>query len=127
MSKPHFKTRTRRWRWRALGIVSSFLTLNWYLVAATDVIPPRDRTQAVMALLEQRVRLAVGQNLEIPLDLNDLPAVAGRLSDAEDAWGRPIFLERIGAEVTLISYGNDGRPGGAGLNADVAHRFTLKH
>jgi len=117
--------RTRR-RWRAAGIVGSFLALNWYLVAATDVIRPSERTQAAMAVLEQRVRLAADQKLEIPDDLNDLPSIAGRASDANDAWGRPILLERTGDEVTLVSYGKDGRPGGAGLNGDLVHRFALK-
>jgi hypothetical protein len=121
------RTKRRRWRWRAAGIVGSILALNWYLVAATDVIRPRERTEAAMAALEQRVRLAAASKLEIPDNLNDLPLVAGKVSDANDAWGRPLVLDRTGDVVTLISYGKDGRPGGTGLSADLLHRFTIQH
>jgi hypothetical protein len=111
---------------RAAGILAAFLVLNWFVVGATTFIPPGDLTRTAMAVIEQRVRLAIVGELEIPADLKDLPAIANKSSDALDAWGRPIVLELTGDEVTLISLGKDGRPGGFSLDTDIVHRFTLK-
>jgi hypothetical protein len=125
MNDASLKLNRRRWRRRAAAIAFAFLALNWYLVAAADVVPPDEQTKTGMALLEQRVRLAVAQKLDIPADLTDLPLIAGKASEANDAWGHPIVLDRIGDHVTLISYGKDGRPGGTAHSADIVHRFTL--
>ena len=115
-----------RWPWRIAGLVVALLGFNWYVVAAAD-FTPRDLTESVMATIEQRVRLAASQKLDIPENLSDLPTIAGKLSGTADAWGRPIILEQIGAEVTLISLGKDARPGGAGLDADIMHRFAINN
>jgi hypothetical protein len=125
MTNTPLKPNRRHWRWRIAGGVVALLAINWCL-ASSSFIPPRDLTETVMAVLEQRIRLAVDRRLDIPDDLNDLPPIAGKLSDTTDAWGRPIILERTGAEVTLVSLGKDGRPGGFSHDTDVIHRFTLK-
>jgi hypothetical protein len=115
----------RRWR-RTAGILGVFLALNWIVVGATTFIPPRELTRTAMAVLEQRVRMAVDRKLEIPHNLNELPTIANKVSHTTDAWGRPILLEHTGAEVTLVSFGKDGRPGGFSEDTDIVHRFTLK-
>lgn len=37
---------------------------------------------------------------------------------ANDPWGNPYALRAAGGEVTVISYGADGKPGGTGDNRD---------
>ena len=40
-----------------------------------------------------------------------------------DPWGRPYVYRSPGAkgEFELVSYGRDGKPGGAGEDADIGH------
>ncbi|GLS97327.1 type II secretion system major pseudopilin GspG [Piscinibacter gummiphilus] len=41
-----------------------------------------------------------------------------------DPWGRPYHYRQPGTqgrEVDVVSYGNDGRPGGSGLGADIVN------
>jgi hypothetical protein len=123
MSNAPLKRNRQRLR-RAAGILAVFLGLNWFVVAATTFIPPRELTRAAMAVLEQRVRLALDRKLEIPDNLNDLPTIENKGARTTDAWGRPIVLDFNGNEVTLISLGKDGRPGGVSEDTDIIHRFT---
>ena len=40
----------------------------------------------------------------------------------QDPWGNPYVYQYAGDSVELVSYGRDGRPGGSGLDADIANR-----
>src|SRR4051794_39780777 len=84
-----------------------------------DVVPPRSLTFGHMHMMKRRfLRYAAG-NDSLPKGLKELPHIQGYANEVTDGWGQPILWKIDGDEVTLTSFGRDGKPGGTGEDADI--------
>jgi hypothetical protein len=63
-----------------------------------------------------------------PATLSDVPEIASGLNSSSrmgsDQWGHPYVLVNINGSPTVVSYGRDGVPGGAGLDADITAKSS---
>lgn len=79
-----------------------------------------------MQTMKRRILRYVSARQALPTSLDQLPRIEGLSNDVTDGWGRPIFWRTEGDEVSLISYGRDGAPGGVGEDEDMIGRFSTK-
>lgn len=83
-------------------------------------------SRARLHFLEYRIQMFYEANHRLPGRLEDLPERPGRVDDdIVDAWGQPIKYTVDGLDVTLLSYGKDGQPGGTGKDEDIKRTFTV--
>lgn len=84
-------------------------------------------TQLALDQFAQAIDAYKEQTGTVPSSLDDLEAMEEpslRFSDPGqrmDGWRRPFILETDGKDCLVISYGRDGKPGGAGLDHDLTH------
>lgn len=84
-------------------------------------------TQLALGQFAQAIDAYKEQTGTVPSSLDDLEAMEEpslRFSDPGqrmDGWRRPFILETDGKNCLVISYGRDGKPGGAGLDHDLTH------
>jgi hypothetical protein len=71
-----------------------------------------------------RIDLYAKQKGQLPPTLAVLPEREGYANRITDGWGRPLqyHLDRDGI-ITLTNLGRDGKPGGAGADADIAESY----
>jgi general secretion pathway protein G len=70
--------------------------------------------QGLKALVEKPTSEPIPQNWKAGGYLGQLP---------KDPWGNPFFYSNPGtrSEIDIVSYGADGKPGGAGTDADIGN------
>jgi hypothetical protein len=96
------------------------------LFSAINRITPATHTRSRMLGIETRIRQHFTEWEEgDPICLTELPDVPGKNNAITDGWGNPIVVCVQGSTITLISYGNDGKPGGSGERADISHGFMM--
>ena len=95
-------------------------------VLFADVIPPRSNTYGAMHMMKRRILQYAATHDTLPESLNQLPTIEGYYNSITDGWGRPILWHIEGEQVTLTSFGRDGRPGGFGEDADMVGVFRVK-
>ncbi len=84
-------------------------------------------TQRALHQLAEEIETYKQQTGTIPTSLDDLDVLEeasrrfGEAAPHEDGWGRPFIFETDGKDCLVISYGRDGKPGGAGLDHDLTH------
>jgi hypothetical protein len=109
-----------------------YLLIAGLLLLATlylfiDWVPASALTRNEMASLKRRILRYAHVHDCLPIDLSDVPVLAGRENSGKDACGRPIAYEVGPADIVrLTSLGKDGLPGGAGDNADIVRSFQAK-
>ncbi len=87
----------------------------------------RWETRGVLKRIDSAIEEYRQQNQSLPRSLGQLPAgPASRLQIQADGtildgWRRPFLYSREGARAVVLSYGQDGKPGGVGLNADLSN------
>ncbi len=101
-----------------LVIAVAFLFVDW--------IPPQALTHTHMHTTKRRILRYASAHEALPTSLDQLPRIEGYTNEDTDGWGRPILWRSEGDEVTLISYGRDGAPGGVGEDVDMIGVFGTK-
>jgi hypothetical protein len=98
----------------------------WLNYRNTEAHPMvRTMTRRILELLHKEIEAYKEKTGDWPARLTDLKAVKEkevRVDEAGnpvDAWGNPIQYRVEGDGFVLYSYGRDGRPGGAGIDADL--------
>lgn len=110
------------------GVLAGVFVVAFLLFSAITIIPPKDLTRTRLRVLAARIRQNVAQGQDVnSLDIKTLPEAPGKDNAITDGWGHPIVMRIDGSTITLTSYGKDGKPGGTGQNADIAHRFSIDH
>jgi hypothetical protein len=111
--------------WTSLkGLFSSLLRS---VDSSIGTIPPRDLTVTRITLTEIRIKDYWKANGRLPMSLSELPILKDRDNAIDDAWGRPIKYDVIGATtVVLSSFGANGVAGGMGVNEDIVVSFNVK-
>ena len=85
--------------------------------------PPSLVTRERIKILENHIRLYKTQNLNAPVDLQNVKSRSSEKISIMDGWDRPILYRSISEkEHELTSYGEDGVPGG---KPDFIHHCTL--
>ena len=92
-------------------------------------IPEKNAASKKMRLIMCAIDTYILNTNHYPATLNDLianPNLTGwcgpylKQSQLNDPWGRPyIYIPDSNGNYNLISYGEDGKPGGKGYNADI--------
>jgi general secretion pathway protein G len=116
-----------------IGLLVSYVGPRFFAqIGKSEVKATRAQMDALEKALEQ-YRIDVGR---FPTTEQGLAALYTRPKDEPkwagpylkknappDAWGRPFQYKAPGeqAEFDLLSYGRDGRAGGSGEDADIAH------
>jgi hypothetical protein len=104
-----------------LAVILAVVTL-----ANVETVPPRALTRTRMIVIEKRIRDYAAMHHRLPESLSDLPKPPKNRDDSlVDGWGRAIQYTKAGRTVTLLSFGEDGRPGGRNEDADVSAKFTV--
>jgi hypothetical protein len=106
----------------ALGIV---LTLPLLV----DRMPPRSKTETNMVILKRAILDFTHRHGRMPRDLAELSSSSEAWDPrwTFDAYGNQIrYQSEANSEVSLLSLGKDGQPGGTGDDEDVIHSFKLK-
>jgi Type II secretion system (T2SS), protein G len=108
-------------------LAGTYLLLN--LCAKIDLgeLPPENGTSTRMYPLKTRILRYAKKNNKLPSKLSDLPPLEGFSNFTKDYWGNDIIYQVNGSTVTLLSYGKDQKPGGAGDNLDVVGVFEAKN
>lgn len=106
-----------------LLILVSSIAFVVLLYNAVTIVPKKAATEATLTVLSRRIRLYVKLNYRIPPNLSNLPVLRGFSNGTEDAWGNDIIYLVHGTEVTLLSFGRDGKHGGQGDDADIIKTF----
>ena len=84
----------------------------------------QDITRHNVKLTVEAIEAFRQKHYHLPQDLSEL--LESPTGDAYDAWHRPLEYSVRGDRYIVISYGEDGRPGGAGLNGDITSE-NYKH
>jgi hypothetical protein len=79
-----------------------------------------------MHVMKRRILRYAAVHDALPTSLDQLPRIEGFANEVTDGWGRPILWRVEGDEVTLVSYGRDGVPGGTGEDTDMVGVFRAK-
>lgn len=108
----------------AIGV---FLVIIVSVISGINWVSPIDTTHVRFIVLEKRIRQAVTQGAEIKsVELSSLPKDLNKDNSIMDGWGNPIEMHVDGSSITLKSYGEDGRLGGADRSADIEYSFALQ-
>ncbi|QDU95051.1 type II secretion system protein GspG [Lignipirellula cremea] len=100
-----------------LGVV--LLGASCQSLSLVDRIPHTATTQTRLQGTQHRLHQYWQQHGRVPLSPEDLPDEAGRDGSLVDGWGRPFYWNSDGiSQVTVGSYGRDGKPGGENEDAD---------
>ncbi len=110
----------------ALGL-ALVAACGWWFVRYWDVIPPYDMTMSAIGETLVRIDLYAESNKSIPSSLDVLPKRKGYANQTTDAWGRPL-LYKVAADgdISLTSFGADGKPGGEGPDADISQSYRCR-
>jgi hypothetical protein len=109
-----------------MGIALFFAAASIVIYCCIEVIKPRDLTRTRMTCLRARILNYYEVNHKLPESLSDLPQEENRDNATTDGWGRPIDYATNNNNVTLMSFGKDGRLGeGAGEDADIMREFSV--
>lgn len=106
-----------------IGILAVLVAI---FVLFVDTVPPRSMTHTNMHMTKRRILRYATAHDSLPTALDQLPRIEGYVNDVTDGWGRPILWRIEGNQITLISFGRDGMPGGIGEDADMAGVFQAK-
>jgi len=91
------------------------------------VITPVEMTETAIGETFYRVYLYGQMHHKIPHSLDVLPVRDGYANQTTDGWNRELILEIKDDKImTLKSYGQDGKPGGKGENADISRSHWLR-
>jgi general secretion pathway protein G len=116
-----------------IGLLAGFVAPRYFgQIGKSEVATARAQIDALEKALDQ-YRLDVGRYPSSELGLNAL--LARPVGEAKwngpylrkdlplDPWGKPYLYKIPGEkyEFDLVSYGKDGRPGGAGEDADLSN------
>jgi len=116
-----------------IGLLAGYVAPRYFSqVGKSEVQVARAQIDALEKALDQyRLDTSHYPSTELGLDaLMTKPASEARWqgpylkrSAPPDPWGRPYVYRAPGAkgEFEVISYGRDGKPGGAGEDADIGH------
>jgi hypothetical protein len=91
-----------------------------------DTVPPRSVTHTNMHMMKRRILRFASAHSALPTSVEQLPRIEGFANEVTDGWGRLIRFRVEGNDVTLTSYGRDGKPGGDGEDADMVAVFRVK-
>ena len=91
-----------------------------------EVIPPRSSSYGAMHMMKRHILRYAAAHGTLPESLDQLPTIDEYDNRVTDGWGQPILWRVEGEQVTLSSFGRDGRPGGAGDDADMVGVFRVK-
>jgi len=103
------------------------LAIATLFISCVDRITPVELTHTSIMATFVRMDIYAKTNRAIPLSLNILPQREGYDDSTTDGWGRPLIysLTKEGL-LTLTSMGKDGKPGGAGEDADISVSFHAR-
>ena len=108
-------------------VIGGGLAAWWYVRQFITIIPPESLTYNSMHMIKRRILRYARTNNKLPRTLDALPVIQGYSDRLTDAWAERILYHiNDDSSITLTSYGKDGRPGGAGLNADMVGVFMPK-
>jgi general secretion pathway protein G len=108
-----------------LGIVATVVAVN----VGGKVDPAKAKlTEAQIKVLKGEVELYKVENNRFPETLQDL-VPKYRDEAPKDAWNRPFVYRVPGTRGTfdIVSLGEDGLPGGEGVNADLWSHPNIKY
>lgn len=103
------------------------LVLAWVALCFVDRATPVDMTRTAMTETFIRICLYAETNKALPPSLDALPKRDGYANRTTDGWKRPLQyrVDKNGV-ITLRSFGADGKPGGAGDDADLSQSYRSK-
>jgi hypothetical protein len=109
----------------AAAIVFCVLLLSAWINLSDDptVCRNQTRTRALLRQFSQRIEQFRAGNGAPPKQIADIPGLQAQAANQRlDRWNHPLeYHPHENGEYDLFSLGRDGRPGGAGLDADLYH------
>src|SRR6185436_15963047 len=107
----------------ALGLVLALAVAFCFVHRIT----PSEMTRTAIVETFVRFNLYGETNNTLPTSLAVLPKREGYINRTTHGWNRPLqYTVTDDGVITLKSFGADGKPGGAGKNADIAQSYRSK-
>jgi hypothetical protein len=104
-----------------IGIVAA-ACVPVLLAPLLDVVPPRNGPSHFLTTTEMSLIECQRDIQRYAIEHNALPS-----HEMKDCWGHPIsYSVDASGMVTLISYGQDNKPGGEGSDADMVGRYPSR-
>lgn len=90
-----------------------------------NIITVHEETNSSMGETFTRIRFFLKETGRLPANLRELPLREGFVNSIVDGWGRElIYTIESDGSVSLKSYGQDGKIGGTGDNADIVRSVS---
>jgi len=119
------------WKLIVLRLLIAFLfggLVTWIALSAgrreaenSILESPQRETRHVLPMIVQAVDASCQKTHSLPRSLSQVKL--GQDSDCSqirDGWGRPFIYTVQGTHYRVVSYGQDGKPGGVGWDADIS-------
>lgn len=116
----------QKYRSVAASFAVAIASVALAMILLVEPIPPRSVTIGNMQVMKRRLIIFAAFHNKLPATVDELPPLAGFVSDNVDGWGRKIIMIIDGDLVKLISRGRDGLIGGNGEDQDVQGEFLIK-
>ncbi len=92
-----------------------------------ETISPEDLTATSVIVVRNAINNFIADNGRAPSNMVEIARYRPVDTVWNDGWGRPLLYQVNSLGVaSLTSLGKDGRPGGAGQDADMVWTFALK-
>ena len=114
---------------RLFGIIAIAAVISFLGKIFLDSISiPRGAiTPTAIGETHYRIYIFASKNQRLPTDLLELNERPGYANRTTDLWGRELIYQvDINGIITLGSYGQDGKLGGSGEDADILRRYRSK-
>ncbi len=97
-----------------------------FMCLSLDIAPPDAVTYTNMHMAKRRILRYATDHNQLPTSFDQLPHIEGFSNSVNDGWGRQIIMRVKDDEITLTSYGRDGKEGGTGEDTDIIGIFRAK-
>ncbi len=107
-------------------VVMFFATLVFLAISflSGEIMSPEEHTNGRLHSLMLRIFDYVELDGEPPKQLEDLPPIPDHDNTIKDGWGNTIaYILANNGDITIVSYGKDGKEGGDGKAADIGFTF----
>jgi hypothetical protein len=95
------------------------VTLTGCFRPMLNIDPARRQTKSAIDATKQRIHTFWNEHRRLPSSTAELPDRPDESNESTDAWGRELSWAQIDEKtIRISSFGKDGKPGGAGDDAD---------
>jgi hypothetical protein len=104
-----------------------FFLILWAISYFESTVTQQEETESAMYADKDRILDYIREHRVLPKSLSELPKPHDEIDATKDGWGRPIiYIIGKNDVVTLVSFGEDGKPSGSGDAADIIQSLKTK-